>query len=70
MSIQKQQSVASFGWQWTQQQAIDSSRTFYRRLFKDMGIWSDHFDGKVVADVCSGGGGIYGRFGNCLVPKS
>jgi SAM-dependent methyltransferase len=56
VSIQTQQSVDSFGWQWTQQQVIDSTRTFHRRLFKDMGIWTDYFDGKVVADVCSGGG--------------
>ena len=56
MSIQTQQSVDSFGWQWTQQQVIDSTRTFHRRLFKDCGIWTDHFDGKIVADVCSGGG--------------
>ena len=56
MSIQAQQSVDSFGWQWTQQQDIDCTRTFHRRLFKDCGIWTDHFDGKVVADVCSGGG--------------
>lgn len=56
MTIQTQQSVESFGWQWTQQQVIDSTRTFHRRLFKDCGIWTDHFDGKVVADFCSGGG--------------
>jgi ubiquinone/menaquinone biosynthesis C-methylase UbiE len=56
MNIQSQKSVDSFGWQWTRQLVIDSTRTFHRRLFKDMGIWTDHFDGKVVADVCSGGG--------------
>jgi hypothetical protein len=59
MSIQTQQSVDSFGWQWTQQQVIDSTRTFHRRLFKDCGIWTDHLNGKVVADVCSGGGAAY-----------
>lgn len=54
--MQSQKSVESFGWQWTKQTVIDSTRTFHRRLFKDCGIWFDHHDGKVVADVCSGNG--------------
>jgi len=53
---QSQNSVDSFGWQWTKQTVIDSTRTFHRRLFHDMGIWFDHHDGKVIADVCSGNG--------------
>jgi hypothetical protein len=56
IGVQSQKSVGSFGWQWTQQQVIDSTRTFHRRLFKDCGIWTDYFYGKVVANVCSGGG--------------
>jgi ubiquinone/menaquinone biosynthesis C-methylase UbiE len=55
-SMQSQKSVGSFGWQWTAQTVIDSTRTFHRRLFKDCGIWFDHHDDKVVADVCSGNG--------------
>lgn len=54
--MQTQGSVESFGWQWTEQTVFDSTRTFHRRLFKDCGIWSDHLDGKVVADICSGNG--------------
>lgn len=54
--MQSQKSVESFGWQWTQQSVIDSTRTFHRRLFKDCGIWFDYLDGKVVADICSGNG--------------
>lgn len=55
-STQSQESVESFGWQWTERTVFDSTRTFHRRLFKDCGIWFDHHDGKVVADVCSGNG--------------
>lgn len=55
-SPQSQDSVKSFGWQWTQQSVVDCTRTFYRRLFKDAGSWSDHHDGKVIAYVCSGNG--------------
>lgn len=54
--IQTQDSVDSFGWQWTEQSVIDSTRTFHRRLFKDIGIWFDHHDGKRIADICSGNG--------------
>lgn len=54
--MQSQESVESFGWQWTEKSVVDSTRTFHRRLFKDCGIWFDHLDGKVVADVCSGNG--------------
>jgi len=54
--VQSQKSVESFGWLWTQQSVIDSTRTFHRRLFKRWGIWSNDLDGKVVADVCSGNG--------------
>lgn len=54
--MQSQKSVESFGWQWTEQTVIDSLRTFHRRLFADCGIWFDHLEGKIVADVCSGNG--------------
>lgn len=54
--MQSQESVRSFDWQWTEQTVIDSLRNFHRRLFKDCGIWFDHLDGKIVADVCSGNG--------------
>jgi ubiquinone/menaquinone biosynthesis C-methylase UbiE len=54
--VQSQESVDSFGWQWTEQTVVDSLRTFHRRLFKDCGIWTSYLDGKVVADVCSGNG--------------
>lgn len=54
--MQSQKSVESFGWKWTAKTVFDSTRTFHRRLFKDCGIWFDHHDGKVVADVCSGNG--------------
>jgi SAM-dependent methyltransferase len=53
---QTQQSVESFGWQWSEQVVVDSTRTFYRRLFQDSKIWFDHLDGKTVADVGSGNG--------------
>lgn len=54
--VQTQNSVDSFGWQWTEQTVYDSTRTFHRRLFKDIGLWSDYLDEKVVADICSGNG--------------
>ncbi len=54
--LQSQQSVESFGWQWSEQAVVDSTRIFYRRLFQDWKIWFDHLDGKVVADVGSGNG--------------
>jgi 2-polyprenyl-3-methyl-5-hydroxy-6-metoxy-1,4-benzoquinol methylase len=54
--IQTQNSVESFGWQWTEQTVYDSTRTFHRRLFKDIGIWFDYLDEKIVADICSGNG--------------
>lgn len=54
--MQSQSSVESFGWQWSEQVVVDSTKTFYRRLFADMKMWSDHLDGKVVADVGSGNG--------------
>jgi len=53
---QSQESVESFGWEWTERTVTDSMRTAYHRLFRDMGLWHDHHDGKVVADVCSGNG--------------
>ncbi len=53
---QSQESVESFGWEWTEQTVTDSSRAAYHRLFRDMGLWYDYLDGKVVADVCSGNG--------------
>ncbi|WP_301101368.1 class I SAM-dependent methyltransferase [Propionivibrio sp.] len=53
---QSQKSVESFSWQWTKQTVIDSTRTFHRRLFTDCGLWFDHHDDKVIADVCSGNG--------------
>ena len=53
---QSQESVESFGWQWTERAVTDSTRSAYHRLFKDMGLWHDHHDGKIVADVCSGNG--------------
>ena len=53
---QSQELVESFGWEWTERTFTDSTRTAYRRLFKDLGLWHDHHDGKVVADVCSGNG--------------
>lgn len=49
-------SVDSFGWQWTQRQVIGTTRDFYRMLFSSRGIWWDHYDGKIVADVGSGMG--------------
>lgn len=54
--MQSQKSVESFGWQWSEQVVVDTTRTFYRRLFSDMKIWSDYLDGKVIADVGSGNG--------------
>lgn len=54
--IQSQESVESFGWQWSEQKVVDSTRTFYRRLFHDSKIWFDYLDGKTVADVGSGNG--------------
>jgi ubiquinone/menaquinone biosynthesis C-methylase UbiE len=54
--MQSQKSVESFGWQWTKQAVFDSTRTLHKRLFKRWGIWFDHLDGKVVAEVCSGNG--------------
>jgi ubiquinone/menaquinone biosynthesis C-methylase UbiE len=53
---QSQDSVESFGWEWTERTVTDSTRTAYHRLFKNMGLWHDHHDGKVLADVCSGNG--------------
>jgi ubiquinone/menaquinone biosynthesis C-methylase UbiE len=53
---QSQQSVESFGWQWTEQTLTGSIRTFYNFLFRDFGLWHDHHDGRIVADVCSGNG--------------
>ena len=52
----RRNSVESFGWEWTERTVTDSTRTAYHRLFRDMGLWHDHHDGKVVADVCSGNG--------------
>lgn len=54
--MQSQKSVESFGWQWSERVVVDTTKTFYRRLFFDVKIWSDHLDGKVVADVGSGNG--------------
>ncbi len=54
--MQSQKSVESFGWQWSEKVVVDSTRTFYRRLFSDIKIWADHHDGKVIADVGSGNG--------------
>lgn len=56
MQSQSQQSVESFGWQWSEQTMFETTRMFYRRLFSDMKIWIDHHDGKIVADVGSGTG--------------
>ena len=53
---QTEDSCASFEWQWTQQTVWDSKRTFYRKLFESRGVWHDHYDGKIVADVGSGMG--------------
>lgn len=49
-------SVESFGWQWTERQVVGTTREFYRMIFSSRGIWYDHFDGKIVADVGSGMG--------------
>jgi len=54
--MQSQKSVESFGWQQTQQTLVDSTRISFNRLFKRWGIWPDHLNGKVVADICSGSG--------------
>ncbi len=54
--MQSQESVESFGWQWSEQAVVDTTRTFYRRLFSDMKIWGDYLDHKVIADVGSGNG--------------
>ena len=53
---QSQESVESFGWEWTERTVTDSTRTAFHRLFKDLGLWHDCHDGKVVAAVCSGNG--------------
>ena len=53
---QSQDSVDSFGWQWSERAVYDSLTTIYHRLFTQMNIWSDYLDGKVVADVGSGTG--------------
>lgn len=53
---QSQESVESFGWQWTEKTVYDTIRTFHRRLYKDSCIWVDYLDGKIVADICSGNG--------------
>jgi hypothetical protein len=51
---QSQESIEFLGWECTERTVIDSTRTAYHWLFRDMGLWHDHHDGKVVADVCFG----------------
>ena len=53
---QSQKSVESFGWQWVDKTVKDSRKNFYRRLFRDLGIFSNYFDNKVVGYFGSGGG--------------
>jgi len=53
---QTEGSVASFGWEWTQQQVLETRATLYRKLFASRGVWCDHYDNKVIADVGSGMG--------------
>ena len=53
---QSQKSVESFEWQWISKTVKDSRRNFYRRLFRDIGIFSNYFDNKVVGYFGSGGG--------------
>ena len=43
---QSQKSVESFGWQWVSKTVKDSKKNFYRRLFRDVGIYSNYFDNK------------------------
>ena len=53
---QSQKSVESFGWQWVSKTVKDSKKNFYRRLFRDVGIYSNYFDNKEVGYFGSGGG--------------
>ena len=53
---QTQNSVESFEWQWVKRKVKDSKKNFYRRLFRDIGIYSNYFDGKVIGYFGSGGG--------------
>lgn len=53
---QDSSSVESFEWQWTNLRLVDTKRNLYRRLFLKWGVWSDFYDGKVVAVIGSGGG--------------
>mgnify|MGYP001220396138 FL=1 len=53
---QTQDSVESFEWQWIKKKVRDSRKNFYRRLFRDVGIFANYFDNKVVGYFGSGGG--------------
>ena len=53
---QSQKSVESFGWQWVSKTVKDTRKNFYRRLFRDVGIFSNYFDDKIVGYFGSGGG--------------
>ena len=53
---QTQNSVQSFEWQWVKRTVRDSRKNFYRRLFRDVGIYRSYFDNKVVGYFGSGGG--------------
>ena len=53
---QTQKSVSSFEWQWVEKKVKDSRKNFYRRLFRDIGIYTSYFDNKVVGYFGSGGG--------------
>ena len=41
---QTQDSVESFEWQWIKKKVRDSRKNFYRRLFRDVGIFANYFD--------------------------
>lgn len=55
-STQSQNSVDSFSWQWTEQSVFETPSIHYRRYFKDMHLWHNSLDGKVIADIGSGNG--------------
>lgn len=56
--------VESFAWEFTERSVYETPGTLYRKLFESRGVWFDHYDGKVVADVGSGGGRFTWAFAN------
>ena len=53
---QTQKSVSSFEWQWVEKKVRDSRKNFYRRLFRDIGIYTSYFDrvGYFDLETCLG----------------